>query len=137
MSPATVTRFTRRGEDAVGARSALVFDFSVNQYNSHWIIATPGGQQFSPPYKGSVWIDKATRKVLRIRQVADSFPSGFGMDRAETTVEYGYMRIGLDIFLLPMSGETVGCQRGGNCSRNLLEFHNYRKFGSESSIKFD
>ena len=39
--------------------------------------------------------------------------------------------------LLPSSSENIGCMSGsGACTRNALEFKNYRKFTTESNITF-
>jgi len=41
-------------------------------------------------------------------------------------------------FLLPVDAEVLSCVRGSRlCSRNRIEFRNYRKFGAESSVTFD
>ncbi|MBI5086832.1 MAG: hypothetical protein HZB13_19820, partial [Acidobacteria bacterium] len=135
MSPATGARFKRRGDDTLGLRAALVYDYSIDQFNSHWIIAGTDGRTWSPPYRGSIWIDKATHRVLRIEQKAEVFPSSFSVEKAESWVEYAFTRIGLDLFLLPVGGGTMGCGRGGGCSQNVLEFRNHRKFTAESTFK--
>jgi hypothetical protein len=37
----------------------------------------------------------------------------------------------------PAKGENLGCFSGsGTCSRNVIEFRNYRKFEAESKVKF-
>jgi hypothetical protein len=37
-----------------------------------------------------------------------------------------------------VEAEVLSCQRGTSiCSRNKIEFRNYRKFGAESNIIFD
>jgi hypothetical protein len=38
-------------------------------------------------------------------------------------------------YLLPVHSENLSCQRGTSiCSRNAIDFRNYKKFGSESTI---
>jgi zinc protease len=40
-------------------------------------------------------------------------------------------------YLLPAGSETLGCSRGsGACTRNVIEFKNYKKFTTESTISF-
>lgn len=138
LSPATAAVFHNAGEDRVGSRRARVYDFSVTPENSHWVLVSEDGRQLRPPYKGQIWIDSETRRVLRIEQRAVSIPNTFPQDKAECTIEYGFVNIGDARVLLPARAESRGCRRGTvNCSKNVTEFKNYRKFAAESSIKFD
>jgi hypothetical protein len=53
-------------------------------------------------------------------------------------LEYDFVRIDTKLHLLPVHSENLMCQRGSNqCSRNEINFRNYRKFGAESKIEFD
>ena len=138
LSPATAAVFRPAGEERVGSRLARVYDYSVSAGNSHWVLVAEDGMQLKPAYKGQLWIDKETRRVLRIEQRAVSIPATFPQDKAECTIEYGFVTIGDARALLPAKAETRGCRRGTvNCSKNLTEFRNYRKFMAESSIRFD
>jgi hypothetical protein len=138
LSPSTDAAYTRRGEEKVGNRAAFVYGFSVDQQNSHWILNSDDGRTCSPAYTGRLWIDKDSRRVLRIEQKADAIPAGFPYDRAESVIEYGFVRIDAGVYLLPVKSDNSGCRRGSNaCLQNSIEFRNYRRFAAESSIKFD
>ncbi|MGJ5817680.1 hypothetical protein [Paludibaculum fermentans] len=137
MSPVTNAKFTRRGEEQLGGRNALLFDISVTAENSHWILVSQDGKQVRPAYTGQVWIDKATHKVLRIEQKA-IITSSIPYESAETSVEFGFIKLDSGTFLLPLKGDSVGCVGGDTpCFKNQLVFKNYRKFGSSSTITFD
>jgi len=106
----------------------------VEQPNSHWQTVI-GGQSVRPAYKGAVWIDKKTWRVLRIEMEAIEVPKSFPLDTIEWVVDYAYVRIGTAEFLLPAHAENLACWRGtGQCARNAIDFRNYRKFTSESQI---
>jgi len=138
LAPETHADFTPQGQENLAGRQAFRFDYTVDQSNSHWILNAPDGRTYRPAYKGRLWIDKDTRRVLRIEQKTSSIPSGFPLDRAECVIEYGFVRIDTTEYLLPVSSENTGCLRGGgSCSRNVIAFRNYRKFTAESNIKFD
>lgn len=138
LSPATNAQFKRRGDDRIGGRPALVFDFTVVQANSHWVLVSPDERRYNPAYDGAIWIDKETRRVLRIEQRTGFIPSDFPYTRAESTVEYAFAKIDQRNYLLPASSENIGCMRGsGACTRNLIAFHDYRKFETESVVKYD
>jgi hypothetical protein len=90
-----------------------------------------------PAYRGSVWIDKETARVLRIEMQAYHLPEEFPFDKVESTTEYEYIRIGEGQFLLPVHSESLMCQHGTNiCSRNAIDFRNYHKYAGEATIIF-
>jgi hypothetical protein len=137
MSPATNAAFRRRGEEKLAGRRAFVFDYAVAQANSHWIMVSPDGRTYAPAYQGAVWIDAATRRVLRIEQHTTAMPRDFPTSRADAILEYAFARIEQKTYLLPAKGESNGCMSGsGACTRNVIEFRNYRKFEAESTVTF-
>jgi hypothetical protein len=138
LSPATNAKFKRRGEDRIAGRPAVVFDYKVEQPNSHWTLVAPDDRRYSPAYEGALWVDKDTRRVLRIEQRTTAMPRDFPFNRAESTLEYAFVRIEQKTYLLPVASESLACMSGsGACTRNTIAFRNYRKFNVDSSVKFD
>ncbi len=138
LSPRTFAHFTLRGEERIADRTAWVFDLSVEQTNSHWTLVSQRGGEYNPAYRGAIWVDKESHRVLRIEQKAIGLPRDFAYDKAESTLVYGYVNIEGKSYLLPIQSENVGCMTGtANCSRNVIEFRNYRKFSADSNVKFD
>jgi hypothetical protein len=124
--------------ESLGGRQAFVFDLAVSEENSHWILVSLTGRQYRVAYKGAIWIDKETLRVLRIEQRTTTLPRGCPYESAFSTVQYGFVNIQGKNSLLPVSSESQGCMsEGRNCSRNVISFQNYRKFTAESDIKFD
>jgi len=117
--------------------TASVFDYSVKREYSDWRIQL-GGQSVIPAYSGRVWIDQKTARVIRIEMQADEIPVDFPLDKVESSNDYGLVRLATaDQFMLPLHAETLSCERGSTfCSRNAIEFRNYRKFSGEASITF-
>jgi hypothetical protein len=138
FSPATAAEFHFRKDSLISGKSAGLYDFTVQHETSHWRVQV-ASQSVFPPYKGSVWIDKNNGRVLRIEMQARNMPSEFPLDTVETVAEYAYVRIGgIQEFLLPVHSETLSCQRGTNyCSRNSIDFRNYKKYSGEASITFE
>lgn len=137
LSPLTAAEFRRRGEDSASGRRALVFDYTVRQPRSHWTIIAPDGQKYNPAYQGGIWVDVDTRRVLRIEQLATSFPSGFPFNRMECNLDYGFARIEQTTYLLPSGSRNTMCASGsGSCTRNEIRFRNYRKFTADSTVKY-
>jgi len=116
---------------------ARVYDFDVEQENSHWVVQA-GSQSLTPAYAGSVWIDPETSRVLRVEIQARNLPSGFPMEVVESAVDYSWVRIAGESALLPVHAESLGCQQGAKaCNRNIIDFRNYRKYTADSKIIFD
>jgi hypothetical protein len=132
------TKFRSGGLDTIHNRSAYVYSFEVTRELSRWRIEAPS-ELYYPATKGSVWIDKETSRVLRIEQQGKGMPALFPFDTIEASVDYDFVRLGTSgPYLLPVESEVLSCQRGTSiCSRNKIEFRNYRKFGAETSITFD
>ena len=137
LSPATAADFHFARDSRSGGIATKVYDFSVKQPNSHWQI-TMGSQTYRPPYKGSVWIDPSTARVMRIEMQAFGFPADFPTDHVESAVDYQYTRLGdAKQYLLPVHAETLSCERGTDfCSHNVIDFRNYHKYTGESTITF-
>ncbi|MDE3197004.1 MAG: hypothetical protein KGN84_11705, partial [Acidobacteriota bacterium] len=137
LSARTNATFTPRGEDRIAGRPAWVFDLSVDHPHSHWTIQAENGQRYRPAYRGSIWIDKDTRRVLRIEQRAVDTPSDFQFDVEEANLEYGFVTIDGRSYLLPVESVNMACGRGtSSCSKNVISFRNYRKFSTDSDITF-
>jgi hypothetical protein len=136
LSPATAAEFRYRKDSRSGGRSAAVYDFNVDHDHSHWHIQI-GSQSVLPAYKGTIWIDKETGRVLRIEMQAYHLPEEFPYDKIEAADDYEFVRIGEGQFLLPVHAENLSCQRGTDiCSHNVIDFRNYHKYSGEATIIF-
>ena len=131
----TAARFKPLGDSEVGGRPARKFSYVVDQPNSHWKIDFGNGPVLYPAYKGAVWIDKQTDRVLRVEMIARQIPESYPMDVVEMTVDYGMIKIGQTEYLLPTRAENLACGRlSVTCTRNEVTYKNYRKFTAESTI---
>jgi hypothetical protein len=137
FSRATAADFRFRRNSSTSGVAARVYDFEVERDSSHWRVQAPS-QSIHPAYKGSVWIEPESGRVLRIEIQARSLPEEFPIDVVESVIDYASVRIGSGQFVLPVHAESLSCQRGTqNCSRNTIDFRNYHKYEAESSITFD
>jgi hypothetical protein len=137
FSPATDAQFRFRQTDRIAGVNARVYDYNVDHAHSHWNIIV-SSQKYMPAYKGSVWIDPQTARVLRIEERAYGFPSDFPSDHVESATDYEYVQLGdARKYLLPVHSENLTCQRGSDmCSRNTIDFRNYHKYSGESTITY-
>jgi hypothetical protein len=130
----TNARFRPGGATTISGFTAQVYDFDVPRANSRWTVSFES-QTLVPAYKGSVWVDPSTARVLRVEMQARNIPPDFPMDTIESAVDYSYVMIGGKSFLLPVHAESLGCPRGpGDCSHNIIDFRNYHEFRVEVKI---
>jgi len=136
LQPATDADFHNKRSTTLVNRAAWHYDFTVEQPNSHWHIYA-ASESYQPEYTGSIWIDKENSRVLRLELSARNMPKGFPLDTVESAVDYDYVLIADGKYLLPVHSESLSCERGtAICSRNVIDFRNYRKFGAETEITF-
>lgn len=129
----TNAAFRPRGDSTAAGLPAKVFDYSVAQPNANWTVRF--GRSVKPAYKGAIWIDPQSARVLRIEMNSKQLPSDYEIDTVETTVDYGWVNVGGQKLLLPVKSENLACLRGTfNCTRNEIEFRNYRRFQVESQV---
>jgi hypothetical protein len=137
LSPGTRADFHNKRATTIVNRAAYRYDFSVEQPNSHWHVYSTS-DSYVPEYTGVMWIDKENSRVLRIELAARNMPRTFQLDTVESAVDYDFVLIGDSKFLLPVHSEALSCERGTSyCSRNVIDFRNYKKFSADTSITFE
>jgi hypothetical protein len=138
LAPGTDADFHGKRSTTIVNRPAFRYDYSVEKQNSQWHVYFSNSESYIPGYTGSIWIDKENFRVLRIEMSAKDIPRSFPLDTVESAVDYDYVTISDQRYLLPSHSEALSCVRGtGECSRNVIEFRNYKKFGADTSITFE
>ncbi|MEW6733567.1 MAG: hypothetical protein AB1489_19720 [Acidobacteriota bacterium] len=130
FAPKSKAEFQRGPAERINGRAATVYDFHVpTATSSNQITESTSGQTVVSGYRGSVWIDQETKRVLRIEQSADDIPASFPITVAESAVDYSWVEISGKRFLLPQRAELIiGSEQRRLYSRNVIEFSDYRKF---------
>ena len=114
-----------------------VYDFQVPQSRSHWSIMTSRGV-VTPGYRGTLWVDPETSRVMRLEWEAVNLPSDFMLQSMQSSVDYAYVELGAERFLMAKHSEAVLCYRASTmCSRNVIDWKDYHLYQSESKIIFD
>jgi hypothetical protein len=138
LSPYTQAAFRKSGDESLDGRPSYTYNFRVQQENSNWDIYAPDGSKATPAFTGTIWIDKETFNIMRIEEQTGPMPSAFPFDKAESVVEYSFVRIDGKNYTLPVHSEVLTCQRGSStCTKNEINFQNYKKFAADSTITFD
>ncbi len=132
--PRTAAQFEPAGNGQIGGHPVRIYDYRVAARTSHWKVSFEGNR-LQPAYEGSVWIDPETKRVLRVEMKAVEIPDSYPLDRIEMASEYGPVRIGGAEYILITRSENLSCKRySAACTRNEIQFLDYRKFTAESTI---
>jgi hypothetical protein len=123
------------GEADFQGKRALRFDYTVPQALSEYRIRVQNASAIVG-YHGTLYANLATFDVERIEIIADQFPSGLSLSRAEDKIDYAAARIGDDDFLLPAQSELAMFNRSGGEEHNLVKFTACRRFPAESAAEF-
>jgi len=124
----------------VRARAAHVYTFRIEAKNSSYRLQFSANPRFMPQttvvgQHGYLYIDRETSQVVRIIAEADTIPRDFPVRKSSTVLDYDFTDVGGRRFLLPLRAD-VRMATDRIHTRNLVEFHNYRKFTGESTITF-
>ena len=117
-------------------RTAYVFAYDIEQQYSQFHVTAEKVNDIVPAYRGKVYIDKDTKMVTKITQVPYNIPETFPTHDVEMSLDYDFTKIGDSEFLLPLKSVNSS-KNTRDLSKNDIEFRLYRKFGTESTIKFE
>lgn len=136
FAPESKAAFAERRLDKLRGRGVRVYAYTVLRENSrHSITDKNANQTIVSGYRGDLWIDERTKRVLRIETVADEIPAGFSINLAESNIDYDWVKISDRWFLLPVRAEVVlGRGREHYFTRNVIDFRLYRKFEAKLEV---
>jgi hypothetical protein len=135
FASASEATFVWRGWQDVRGRRVGVFDYSVDQAHSTLKLSLSDLAQAIIPYHGSVYGDAQSGAIWRIEDGADNLPKEVDTRSISTAIDYDDVAIGTRRYLLPVQA-SIWVTTPSNNIRNDLEFRNYRKFETDSVIKY-
>ena len=136
FEPVTEASFTWERWATLRGRRQHVIRYSVQQSHSQWGITYEKTMTIRPAYTGLVYADAQNGLITRVTMEAVEIPASFPIQIAKNQLDYDYTEISGVTFLLPLRAE-MRMREGRLMMRNDIEFRNYRKFGSDTSITFD
>lgn len=121
-----------------GGRRTHRFAYEVRQENSEWTIEYERKERTTAGYKGFIYVDRDVNMIMRITREAVGIPAEFPVQNVKQDTRYTFQRIGESDreYLVPASSQ-LSSRMGRELRKNETEFRLYRKFGTESVIKFD
>lgn len=137
FSPETETSFDWERWATLRGRRMYVFNFRVRQARSAYSIEErESRRKIIAGYHGLIYADRETGMVMRIRMECDDIPADFPIQQVSLDLNYDFTKIADQEFVLPLKAD-LRSREGRFLVWNEIEFHLYRKFGTESSITFD
>ena len=142
FKPESETEFKLVDTDIIRNRRALVFDYSVTREKAQQVIISSGSFDDTAitGMKGKVWIDRENFRVLRVESAATEIPEGFRVRSANRTIDYDWVTISNEKYLLPLLSDVRLTSRENKQiyeTRNLIHFKDYQRYGSEVKILDD
>jgi len=142
FKPESETKFELVDTDTIRNRPALVFNYSIVRDKAQQRITASGyfDDTAITGMKGKVWIDRENFRVLRIESAATEIPEGFPVRAANRTVDYDWVTIANEKYLLPSLSDVRLTSRENRQmyeTRNVIRFKEYQKYGSEVKILDD
>ena len=134
------TEFEAIDTDVIRDRKAIVYTFKISKEKKPESISYGGVDSTITGMEGKIWIDRGNFRVLRVESNATEIPSDFSVRAAKRTIDYDWVTISGEKFLLPLISDvrlTVKQARETYETRNVIRFKEYQKFGSEVKILDD
>ena len=127
--------FKEARKETFKGRPTVLFEYAVKKANSNNTITDKtSGRSVTAAYSGTIWVEVETARVLRIEQASEDIQRGFPITIAESAVEYEWIKVGEQKYLLPVFAEVLlGSDINRTYSRNVMELKNYKVF--ETGIK--
>lgn len=137
--PESKTRFRLVDTDVLRGNRSLVFDFSIDRDKARQQITSFAfvADSTISGMTGRIWIDREKLRVLRLESKATEIPSGFPVTAARRTIDYEWVSINDQRYLLPSLSDvrlTFREKKRLFESRNRIQFKDYQKFGTEVII---
>lgn len=139
FKPESKTIFVPVDSDVIRERRSVVFDFSVERDRAKQVITAVGYSTDTAitGMKGRVWIDREEARVLRIESDATEIPDNFPIQTARRTIDYEWVKIEGERYLLPSLSDirlTLRERAKFYETRNVIRFKNYQKYGTDVRI---
>ena len=134
FAPSAKAEFHWKETDALGSGTVQVFDYKVAKANSMFSVVGSNDQQIMVGFRGQVFVDTSTHSVRRVSLQAEDIPKGFPTEATVIGVDYDYVSINGQDFLMPVSAELRVRQSHRRAVLNTIEFRDYKKYGSAMKI---
>jgi hypothetical protein len=122
-------------ENVSGVQTAI-YRFEVSEKDSPWDLAV-GTTHYKIPFSTDVWISTATGEILKIARKSISMPVDTRISEIDWDVSLAAVDLDGKPWLLPTAARySVSYVESKHREWNEMSFSNYRRYGSESTLKY-
>lgn len=138
FAPDTEAQFEWERWGKIRGHLMHVYSYKVDQGRSKYRITAYQSESSSKSmiigYHGLIYVDTESITVRRITLASDDIPPSFPIQDVRLELDYDVQEVGPSKFVLPLKSTLRSRQEARVNVKNDIEFHNYRKFGTESTI---
>jgi len=134
------TKFEAIDTDVIRGRRTIVYSFEIKREKAPEQISYEQRDSTTTGMKGKLWIDRENFRVLRVESAATEIPEEFPVRAASRAIDYDWVMIADEKYLLPSLSDVRLTSRYGKDmyeTRNVIRFKEYQKYGSEVKILDD
>ncbi len=139
FEPSTEAEFGWDHWATLRGRRMAVFNYFIDSGHSQYSITYGSGegdqQRIITAYSGLIYADPNTGEIDRIKFVARDIPKTFPVNSAEETLDYDQVDISGNPSIVPLVA-TLYMTAGRDRTKNEIQFANYRKFETGSTITY-
>ncbi len=117
--------------------ATAIYRFDVPEEISPWDLDVDG-RHYRLPFRTEVWISIETGEILKIARTSSGIAAETRISALEWMVTLHPVDLNGKQWLLPKTGEySVLYDQSNRREWNLMNFSDYRRYGSEVSLRFD
>jgi hypothetical protein len=122
------TTFRDAGTTNFYGRTCQVFTYVVETAYSRQTLQV-GKARTIAGYRGRIFVDPETRRIVRLESESFDLPPDFPVSEAVSIVEFGWVTVGENDYLLPVAARVALTDRKDRItSLNCITFQKYGKF---------
>ena len=129
-------RFKFRGTKVGTSGEVFEYGFEVPAEASYYEVAVGNGWKVTGAH-GSFQINAVTADLLRLVVETEQLPPEARFCRARTSIDYHYMLIGTEEFLIPRQSELETLSADAGETSSVTTFSGCRQYAAESKLRFD
>ena len=129
-------RFKFRGTKVGTSGEVFEYGFEVPAEASHYEVAVGNGWKVTGTH-GWFQINAVTADLLRLVVETEQLPPEARFCRARTSIDYRYMLIGTEEFLIPRQSELETLSADAGETSSVTTFSGCRQYAAESKLRFD
>jgi len=137
FEPETQTRFAWERWATLRGRRTHVFAYEVDQAHSDYHVSVDKVLEIVPAYRGLIYVDRDNKMITKITLLPFDMPDTFPLRDIKTSLDYDLAKIGDAEYMLPLKAVITSVRSNRYMSKNDIEFRLYRKFGTETTIRFE